>query len=182
MCLTTHSGARFETFAGGTIRDDDANQSPGVVIIMPVNGAVFSTPPGLVPIAADAQDPDGFVQRVDFYGDGAFLGATTNTPFTVQWTNNVLGMHVLTAIATDNSGARGTSAPVNITIRTCNPGLNASPLANQTRCLCDEVTFGTTVSSSEPESFVCKVNGIILPGQTNPTLLLQNLKPAQPDV
>ena len=183
VCLTDGLNVTLPSrCAIGTILNDDGNHPPTVQIIQPTDGAIFYTPPGLIRIEADAWDSDGVVERVDFFSGALFLGSAGNSPFVVAWTNNVPGTYVLTAIATDDKGATGTSAPVSIQIRICDPALEATPLANQTRCLCDEVEFSTTVLSPEPASFVWWAKGVLLPGQTNSTLLLQSLKAGQAGV
>jgi hypothetical protein len=182
VCMTNQQYATLFRACGlGTILNDDtnapANLPPTVAIITPTNGAVFTTPPGLVPIEAVAQDSDGIVTRVDFYSGALFLGTDTNAPFTVLWTNNVAGNYTLTAVATDDDDAKGTSAPVSITIRACIGGITATPLQDQTRCVCDEVFFSTTVTSPDPVTYAWFLNGSPLPGETGPTLHLQGLKP-----
>jgi hypothetical protein len=180
LCLSNAVRASLSRACGtGTIVNDDINLPPVVTITNPLSGAVFYSPPGIIPIEAEAHDSDGFVQRVDFYADNAWIGTSTNGPWTMTWTNLTPGPYTLIAIATDDGGGKGTSAPVNIVIRHCAPDLNATALTNQTRCLCDEVVFATTVSSSEPVSFVWKANGIVIPGETSRTLRLQGLKPSQ---
>ena len=67
--------------------------------------------------------------------------------------------------------------PVSITIRSCSPALDATPLSSLTRCVCDEAVFSTTISSLDPVSIVWRANGAVIPGETNNTLILQGLKP-----
>jgi subtilisin-like proprotein convertase family protein len=167
---------------GVIINDDYPNQPPTVQIITPLEGAEFTMPPGIIPIRADAIDSDGFVQQVDFYAGGSWIGSSSSVPFGAQWTNQAPGAYVLTAIATDDRGLRGTSAPVHISIRACDPNLAAGLLTNVNRCSCDEARFGTEISSLEPFACVWKFNGNALAGQTNATLLLQNLKLEQAGV
>jgi uncharacterized repeat protein (TIGR01451 family) len=155
------------------------NAPPLVSIIAPADGAQLPSPPGLVPIQAAANDSDGWVGRVDFFANGNFIGASTNGSWQLAWGTNVLGPYVLIAVATDNDGARGTSAPVHLTLRPCNPALSATPLAGQVRCVCDEVIFSTTVTSDDPLTFVWRLNGVVLPGESGNTLRLQNLHAAQ---
>lgn len=178
ICLSNPTGGVISNACGlGLILNDDTNMPPVVTIVDPPDNSSFATPPGIISIRADAFDSDGSVQQVDFFAGVNLIGSSTGTPFLIQWTNTVIGAYTLTAVATDNAGARGTSAPVHITIRTCNPSLTVGALASQTRCVCDEVTFSAAVESPEPFSCIWKLNGSVLPGQTNTTLLLQNLKP-----
>jgi hypothetical protein len=86
-----------------------------VSLVTPTNGAVFIVGQ-IIPIIANATDPDGIVTRVNFLAGTNALGATTNSPFALNWTNAPAGTHTLTAVATDNHGATGTSAPVTVTV------------------------------------------------------------------
>src|SRR5580765_6947486 len=52
-----------------------ANQPPTASIISPTNGASF-TAPAIVPISANAADPDGSVTNVAFFDGATLLGQT----------------------------------------------------------------------------------------------------------
>jgi hypothetical protein len=106
-------GARRDYFtilkgAGGN------NMAPTASITSPSNGATFTAPTS-VTINATASDSDGSVSEVDFYVDGSWIGTDTTNPYSFAWTATV-GTHSLTAVATDNGGASGTSAAVSITV------------------------------------------------------------------
>lgn len=93
---------------------------PTVVIATPAEGATFTQPIDLV-IDATASDSDGTVSKVEFFANGSKLGEDASpdpSGFSLTWSNTPAGLYALTAIATDNSNARGTSAPVNITVNT----------------------------------------------------------------
>lgn len=89
------------------------NLSPNITITSPANQAALF--PGDILIEAVARDPDGAVERVDFYAGTVLIGSATSRPFTVTQ-NFGVGEYVLTARATDNAGAIEISQPVNITI------------------------------------------------------------------
>ena len=115
------------------------NQPPVVRMVSPANGATFFAPIN-IPLYAYANDPDGSVSSVEFFADGNSLGfgqtvpvATPLTPdyiivggpvppvyptnlFLLVWSNAPVGVHILTAEATDNDGASSTSAPVKIAV------------------------------------------------------------------
>jgi glucose/arabinose dehydrogenase len=97
-----------------------ADLPPTVSITSPTNGATF-TAPAVVPITADASDPDGTVTNVVFFDGINILGQTNNTPYAITNTFSA-GSHSLTAVATDNAGLFTTSAVVNITVGAANPG------------------------------------------------------------
>lgn len=99
---------------GQVIVRTNVNNPPQVSIIAPTNGAVV--PFGVAtPAAVSLFDPDGdMISQVTYLRGGVVLAEPTG-PFTV---NLMLphGPMTLTAIALDARGARGTSAPVNITV------------------------------------------------------------------
>lgn len=153
------------------------NRPPTVTITRPEPGSVFTLPPGQVPIETTASDPDGPVARVEFFANGTLVGVVSNAPFHLPWQATQVGGYVLTAVARDPYGASGTSAPVQITVRACDPVLSLDPMPDQVRCLCDEVTFTAVASSPDPVQYLWRRDGVILSGETNQTLLLRNLKP-----
>jgi len=92
-----------------------ANNPPSVALTSPSNGATF-TVPATVSIAANASDSDGSVTKVDFYANSTLLGTSTSAPYGITWSNAPAGTYSLTAVATDNGGAKTTSGAVSITI------------------------------------------------------------------
>jgi glucose/arabinose dehydrogenase len=98
-----------------------ANVPPTVTIDSPTNGASFALP-AIVPITATAQDADGSVTNVDFFDGATALGSDTTTPYTVT-ADFYPGVHLLTAVATDNLGLVATSTVVSITV-------TSTPIAN----------------------------------------------------
>ena len=124
--LTNYSG--MDSFAvqvddgnGGTntltvnVTINYVNQTPVVSLTAPVDGAVFVAPSALT-LTANATDVDGTVTRVDFYNGATLIGSSTTAPYSYIWTNVPLGSVSLTARATDNGGAVGTSAVALITV------------------------------------------------------------------
>ena len=109
------------------ILDNDpppTNQPPAVHISMPTNGATFAAPANIY-ICAAATDSDGYVATVEFFAGSTSLGIRTNTcpacvgpanPFCLLWSNVPPGGYVLTALATDNLGARAHSDPVSLKV------------------------------------------------------------------
>jgi glucose/arabinose dehydrogenase/plastocyanin len=116
-----------------------ANQPPTVSITSPANGASF-TAPAVVPISANASDPDGSVTNVTFFDGATFLGDTNQTPYTVTATFGA-GVHPLTAVATDNLGLSATSAVVSVSVS----APNSPPSVTITNPL-DNAIFGNTDS------------------------------------
>jgi hypothetical protein len=119
---------------------------PPVVRITSPADHMFFLAPVMIPIFAYAHDFDGSVASVEYFDGPNALGfgrpigpiavplgfSTPVSPgprplppvpilpptnlFVFLWTNTPAGVHTLTAVATDNSGASTTSAPVHITV------------------------------------------------------------------
>ena len=92
-----------------------ANLPPTVSITKPTGGETFSAPAN-VTIEASASDSDGSIAKVEFFDGATSLGIDTTSPFSINATLTV-GSHSLTAVATDNLGARTTSAVVMVTVK-----------------------------------------------------------------
>jgi hypothetical protein len=92
------------------------NSPPSATLVSPTNGASFVAPAN-VNLAAAAIDADGPVSRVEFFEDTNLLGVATSTPFELSWPAVGPGAYQLSAVAVDAAGARGTSAVVNISVR-----------------------------------------------------------------
>ena len=102
----------FTMIKGGT-----GNVPPSVAISSPTSGASFIAPADIA-INANASDPDGSVDRVDFYAGTTWLGADTTSPYSFQWSSVAVGVYSLTAVATDDGNATRTSAAVPVTVAT----------------------------------------------------------------
>ena len=91
------------------------NLPPVVSLTSPFNLQAFNLPASIL-IRAVAADVDGSIQQVNFYADGYLLGSATNAPYTLTWTNALVGMHTLSAVAIDNNIARSATNQVSITV------------------------------------------------------------------
>ena len=91
------------------------NNPPTVSLTGPAQNATF-TAPATVPFTATASDSDGTITKVEFFQGSTKVGEDTTSPYTFNWTNVAAGSYVLSAKATDNSGAVTTSSTVNITV------------------------------------------------------------------
>lgn len=92
-----------------------SNIPPVVSLTSPATSAVFVAT-STINLTANATDLDGAVFKVEFFNGGTKLGEDTSTPFALAWANIPAGSHILSAVATDDSGISRTSAPVNITV------------------------------------------------------------------
>ena len=89
---------------------------PTVDITSPADGSTFPTGSNIT-ITADANDSDGTVSKVEFFEGANKLGEDTTGPsYSFTWNNVAAGSYTLSAKATDNDGATGTSDPVGITV------------------------------------------------------------------
>ncbi|MBN2474337.1 MAG: cadherin-like domain-containing protein, partial [Pirellulales bacterium] len=114
-----------------TVRDDDGatsnqatvsvtvasvNDHPTVAITSPSDGQRINAGADIEIVVA-AGDVDGQIARVEFFGDGSWLG-TDNVAdgFRLTWAAIPAGEHVLKVRAYDNGGAYADSASVQITV------------------------------------------------------------------
>ncbi|HWQ91348.1 MAG TPA: Ig-like domain-containing protein, partial [Clostridia bacterium] len=92
------------------------NIPPTANIVSPTNGAVFIAPANFT-LLSEAFDVDGVVTNVEFYAGSNLIGQTNALPYFVMVTNNLPpGNYSFQTVATDDLGARGTSAPVTISV------------------------------------------------------------------
>ncbi|MBS0393072.1 MAG: TIGR03118 family protein [Proteobacteria bacterium] len=91
------------------------NAPPVVAITSPTGGVT-----GTVAVSATATD-NVAVAKVEFFANGASIGASTTAPFSVQWDTSTVANATavqLTATATDVDGNVGTSPAVEVTVGT----------------------------------------------------------------
>ena len=88
---------------------------PVVSITAPLNNATYNAPANIT-INATASDADGTVSRVEFYKGGTLLGVDSVAPYTFNWNNVTAGSYTITARATDNTGLKTTSTPINVVV------------------------------------------------------------------
>jgi hypothetical protein len=107
----------------GNVTVVTANLPPQVSIFNPTNGTAFFDPASFT-IHANATD-DGSVTQVQFFSGTNFLGVSTTTPYSNNVAALSAGSYALTAVATDNLGAKATSSVVNVTV-TAPPNITLS--------------------------------------------------------
>lgn len=91
---------------------------PTVSIINPSDGALF---PSLynINITAKAMSAEGSIDKVDFYANNVLIGTARDVgtdQFMMTWRRLPDGVHILTAVATDELGVTRKSEPVKITV------------------------------------------------------------------
>ncbi len=89
-----------------------ANIVPSVSLTAPLNNSSY--PEGTqVIISANASDFDGTIQQVEFFQNGNSISVDNSAPYSTTFTS-AAGDFAITAVATDNGGAIGTSQVSNI--------------------------------------------------------------------
>jgi hypothetical protein len=91
------------------------NQSPLVAWDTPANGAVYQVP-AVISLSALASDPDGTINRVEFYDGDILLANVSIPPYTFVWSNAPIGSHALVAKARDNRLAVSVSSTLTVTV------------------------------------------------------------------
>ena len=114
VILTDNDGAVVETVVK-TIEVTASNQAPLVEISTPADGTTVVAP-YVIPLTVSAGDVDGVTTNVTYFAGTLKLGSVTNAPFSLNVSNAPVGVHLLTAVATDNLGLSTTSAPVSLTV------------------------------------------------------------------
>ncbi len=125
---TDNLGAQTTSTAVNVTVNPPANVPPSATLTAPLNGATF-TAPATIPLTATATDGDGSVAKVDFYNGSTLLGTDMTNPYSFNWTSVPAGTYTLTAVATDNLGATGTSSPATVIV---NPAGNNPPTVSIT--------------------------------------------------
>ncbi len=62
--------------------------------------------PASVNLAADANDSDGLVTKVEFLANGSKIREDTEAPYALSWSGMLSGNYALVARATDDDGRR----------------------------------------------------------------------------
>lgn len=90
------------------------NALPTVALTSPAANTSYSIG-SVVTLTASASDTDGNIAKVEFFDGATSLGVATTAPYSITWTPS-LGLHSLTARATDNRQASRTSAAVSVSV------------------------------------------------------------------
>jgi RHS repeat-associated protein len=93
------------------------NAPPAVSLTSPANNAVFNFP-ATVTLSASAVDPDGTVQKVDFFQGTTLIGTASAPPYSIALADLPSGRYSFNAVATDNHAATATSTAVAVVINT----------------------------------------------------------------
>lgn len=109
-----------------TVAVTGVNAPPTATITFPPDGSTFFAPASFT-MTADAADVDGTIAQVEFREtiSNTSLGTDPTSPYAVDLTSLAAGTYTFVAIATDDDGVTGTSAPVTITVL-ANPPIGAT--------------------------------------------------------
>ncbi len=99
---------------GSIVVQEGPGTLPKVAITSPVNGTIIAAP-GNLTITATATATNATITEVEFFDGTNSLGAVQASPYSIT-TNLVIGLHSLTALATDSLGGSSTSAVVTVTV------------------------------------------------------------------
>ncbi len=154
----------------GTINVAALNAPPTVTITNPAAGTVFSEPAG-VTIQASAADSDGSVTNVQFLVGSTVLTNETAAPFAAVTDNLSAGSYTLSAVASDNSGAKATNA---VAISVVIP----VPLALGVPTILSTTSFQFTYSANVGLSYVVQQSSDLT--STNWTSIFTNMATSNP--
>jgi uncharacterized protein YaiE (UPF0345 family) len=101
---TDNRGARTTNSVSITVND-----APTIAITNPPSGAVFTSPATIL-VEATGSDSDGTITQVEFFKDSVSLAVDADSPYRVNVGPLSAGTYTVSAVATDNLGARATNA------------------------------------------------------------------------
>jgi hypothetical protein len=167
--------------AATLVGNSSGNVPPTVSITGPTNNAHFTAPTN-ISITASAADSDGSVSKVEFFQGTAKLGESTNSPYSLVWSNVGAGSYTLTARATDNLGAATVSAPVSISVSGGTPPVIVVQPVSAVVTQGKTNTFSVTAIGAAPLSYQWRFGipgsgGANLAGATNAILSVTNAQP-----
>lgn len=108
---STVATASIEVKVAGT--PTSGNKPPVVLLQAPAQSS-WIEPGASVALAATASDPDGTVARVEYFAGTVKVAEALASPWDAAWQSPLPGAWSVTAVATDNLGARTTSPAVAI--------------------------------------------------------------------
>lgn len=174
-------------FVAPQASNSPATLRPVVRITSPAHGSavnVTNPNPSLV-LSADASDLDGSVTNVRFFAGASQVATVNASPWNGTWTGISAG-YVLTAVATDNTGATTVSAPVSVSISVL-PAIAALPKIQISRAGTNVLLYWPTnglqavvqaASNIFPVAWKRATNPIVVTNGLN-TVTLQPTNPRQ---
>ena len=149
-----------EPEGGNDDSDNSSNQKPTVSLTSPSNGAVFELGETIT-LEANASDPDGNLEKVNFKINGDFYAIDTERPFKNTFTPERAGTYTIAAKAFDRDGL---TFEKSVTVRVIaptpennNPTLSiTSPVDQSVYELGETITL--EANASDPDGNLEKVN------------------------
>lgn len=89
---------------------------PEISLTSPGAGQIFKVP-AHVEITADASDPDGTIQMVEFFINEEKVAEDATSPYSYTWVDAAAGTYTIRAKATDNTDQIVSTEPITISIR-----------------------------------------------------------------
>lgn len=115
VAIATDNAGDTGTSTTVTVTVDIDNFMPDVMMTSPANNTTF-TPFDMIELSADAEDPDGDIQHVEFFINGVSYEIDDEFPYLVYWQPPGAGTYVIKAIATDADGGQSVVDEVTITV------------------------------------------------------------------
>ncbi len=125
------------------------NSPPSVALTQPANGAVLQGPYGNTVLAASASDPDGSINRVEFWQGGGLIGQVTSAPYQLAWNGIGVGTYTVFARAYDNAGAMTQTGSISMRVNGQPSVTLTSPANGAVVTLPAAVTLSATASDAE---------------------------------
>ena len=150
-----------------------ANIAPSVTLTSPSDGLHVELGTTIT-LAADANDSDSVLKRVEFKVDGQVLTTIFSAPFSWSWSGATPGLHKVSARAVDDHLALGISTDVSVLV--VPPLLPSATPTNTYVRLGSNTTFRIAVSSPDRLRYQWFHNGAAILGGTNDTLNLNAVK------
>ncbi|SFK69603.1 Ig-like domain-containing protein [Methylocapsa palsarum] len=129
------------------------NQNPSITLISPLNNAT-ATSPGSFLLQATASDPDGTVNRVEFYSNGFLVATVASPPYIYTLSSLAEGTYSLSARAFDNLNAYSILATALVTV--------SNPSSTSTSPPVYETVWNTTTPSKSTSSFNVQAGDLLV--------------------
>jgi hypothetical protein len=142
---------------------------PSIAVNSPVDGNSY-VQPSVLPINLQVSDVDGYVDQVDIYANGIFIGSAspnTSSGSTIfDWQNPPDGIYSLVAVATDDLGIKTSSNPVSF-------GINRpAPARGELIWVDDQAPSFSTVAGNDGWNWVNTNPNSLLGSHAHQSLLL----------
>ncbi len=133
--------------AATLVVNSTGNTPPLVQITSPTNGTVLTAPASFT-VSASASDSDGTINQVEFFNGSTSLGVDSSSPYSVSVSSLAAGNYTLSAVATDNSGAKATNS-VSIIVNNPPTASITSPTNGASFAAPATITIAATASDSD---------------------------------